>query len=322
MIGKRVGVGIGKESTPGTAVAPTHWVPAREKMPNITVEYASNDSDYGTIVKTVESEPVYSKGEPEIKGLIFDKIFGHMCLAALGSCSTSTDDPEAGVNTHTFSILNSEEHPSYTIAFKDANEDYCHPYSKLQELVITYKRKSLIEYSAKYVSQEKESDTNTVAYDTDEYHFNSGHVSFKLAATKAALSGASAINVEDLTFKINKEILEQDSLGNTTPVNIYNGGMDFEMEVELLMDNTTYQALYTAGTLQAAELKLENTDVTIGAATNPSITIQLNAVNFEGMDKPYKTEEIVRIKLKAKCHYKLADAEAIEIVVVNTETSY
>lgn len=321
-IGKRANFGMGKESTPGTAVAITHWIPAEEKTPNITAEYVSDESDYGVIHNTVSSEVVYSKGEPEVKGLVFDKIIGLFFLGALGTVSTQADTPEAGVNTHTFSVLNSELHPTFTLAFKDPNQDYAFPYSKLQMLTLLYAKKALTRFEAKFVSQPKEADTNTATYATDENHFNSTMATFKLAADKASLGGASVIDIEDMSLKIEKEMIEQESLGNNEPVNIYNGIISVEMEFELLMDNTTYQTLFEAGTVQAAELKLVNTGVTIGAATNPTITIQLNAVNFEEMDFPYTHGDIVRQKFTGKAHYKLADAEAIEAVVINTEASY
>jgi len=321
-IGKRANFGMGKESVAGTAVAPTHWVPCEDKTPNIVAEYVQDNSDYGRIENSVSSEVVYSKGEPEVKGLVFDKIIGLFFDAALGTAAFAADTPEAGVNTHTFTILNSEIHPTYTLVFKDPNEDYDFPYGKLKMLSLIYSKRALTRFESTWVGQAKESDTNTATYATDENHFNSTMVAFKLAANQAGIAGASAFDVEDLKLTIEKEIIEQDSLGNSEPVNIYNGIITLDLEVEILMDNTTYQTLFTAGTVQAAEIKLVNTGVTIGAVTNPTITIQLNAVNFEEMDKPYSHNDIVRIKLSGKGHYKLADSKAIEIVLINTEGTY
>jgi hypothetical protein len=321
-IGKRANVGIGKEVTPGLAVTPTHWIPCEEKSPNISVEYVPNESDYGVIHDTVGSEPVYSKGEPEIKGLVFDKSMGLFLMAAFGSVSTGTGVPEAGVNTHTFSILNSESHPSYTIAFKDINQDYCFAYSKLQSLNINFASKALTKFEAKFVSQAKEADTNTAAYSTTENHFNSSMATFKYATNKAGLGAGTTIPLENINIKIEKEIIEQESLGSLEPTNIYNGLLKVEMEFEALMDNTTLQAMNEAGTSIAAQVALVNAGVTIGLVSHPSLTITLNQINLEKMDFGYKNKDIVRQKFTGKAHYKLSEAEAIQAVLVNTETSY
>lgn len=321
-IGKRASVGIGKETTPGTEVTPTYWLPVNEKSPGIVAEYVPDDSDYGVIHDTISSEVVYRKGEPSFDGIMYDQSFGLILLAALGSVSTSANTPETGVHTHTFSVLNSEVHPALTVAFKDANQDYCFPYAKLGELTLNLEKKALCRYEVSFVAQKKTTDSNTVAYATDENHWNSSMASFKLANTQAGLAAASVIPVENINLKISKELIEQDSLGSDEPVNIYNGVMTVEVDVEVLMDNTTYQSLFENGTVQAVQIKLLNSGVTIGLVSNPTLTIELNAVNFEALDFSYARNEIVRQTLTGKAHYKLTDSKAISAVLVNTEASY
>jgi len=70
------------------------------------------------------------------------------------------------------------------------------------------------------------------------------------------------------------------------------------------------------------EIKLENTGVTIGAATNPSITITLNEIVLEEMEYSYNTGELTRYQFTAQAHYSLTDAKSIQIDLVNTQASY
>ena len=320
-IGKLAAIGIGKETTPGTAVAPTFWLPVVEKNANISAEYINDESDYGIINKSVDGEVVYSKGEPSFKGMIFDKSFGLLMLAALGSVSTSDDDPESGVNTHTFTVDNDVDHPALTVAFKDKNQDYCIPYSKLANLVINYVAKNYIGYEASFVGQKKETDTNTVAY-TSENHFNSSMFSLKMASAVAGLGAASAIDVMDFKLSINKAITEHEALGHDEPAEIFNGAMEIGVEFEILADDTTYQALFEDGTTQAMEIKLVNSGVTIGVASNPTLKIVLDKVNLEEMDYPYENEGLTRYKFKGVAHYDTTNASAITGTLINTEDSY
>lgn len=320
-IGKLSRIGIGKEATKGTAVVPTYWLPLTEKNTGIQSEYVANESDYSRIEATVGSEVVYSKGEPSFSGYIFDQSFGLILLSALGSVSTSADTPEVGVNTHTFTLQNDNEHDSLSIVFKDANQDIVFPYSKLSNLTITAEKKAITSYEASFISQKNKTATNTVS-DIAENHFNSSHISLKLASTQADLSGASALSIENLTLNIEKEIIEQDSLGSNEPNNIYNGTIGMNVEFEILADSTTYQAMYENGTDQAMEIKLENTGKTIGSSSNPSLAIQFNLIHLEEMEYSISNGELNRYKFTAKAHYKQADTKSMQIVLVNTEASY
>lgn len=319
--GKLASIGIGKESTQGTAVTPTFWVPVMKKEPGIVAEYANDESDYGNIMDTVTGDVVYSKGEPAFEGVVYDKSFGLLLLSALGAVSTGADTPEAGVNTHTFTLDNDVDHPSLTVAFKDANQDYCIPYSKLTSLELDFQKRGLIKYNAKFMGQKKESDSNTVAY-TVENHFNSTHFSFKLATTVAGLAGASAIDVISFKMSFEKEIVENDALGSAEPVDIYNTKQECKVEFEMIMKNTTYQALYEAGTIQALKVALVNDDVTIGSATNPSLTITLDRLQLQEMDGGYDNGEIVKKKFTGKVHFDAAAGSGITAVLVNTQASY
>jgi len=158
-IGKLARVGIGKETTKGTAVVPTFWLPLTEKNPGIMAEYVQNESDYGRIEATAGSEVVYSKGEPSFSGYIFDKSIGLIFLSALGTVNTTADSPEAGVNTHSFTLQNDNEHDTLSIAFKEANQDIVFPYSKLSNLSLTVEKKAIASYEASFVSQAKEQHT-------------------------------------------------------------------------------------------------------------------------------------------------------------------
>ena len=49
IIGRLTSVGLGKESTRGTAVAPTFWVPVQSIDIDDKAEYIDNDSGFGKI---------------------------------------------------------------------------------------------------------------------------------------------------------------------------------------------------------------------------------------------------------------------------------
>ncbi len=84
IIGRVHNVGLGKESTAGTAVSATDWLPKTEGVLMAHFEVAEDPSSHGVIdgVKQVSTTKTWT--EVEMEGILQDNMFGHLLLAAFG----------------------------------------------------------------------------------------------------------------------------------------------------------------------------------------------------------------------------------------------
>jgi hypothetical protein len=84
-IGRLEKVGLGKESTPGTGVAATFWLPKEESLFLPKTEKAKDLGAYGIIDELYDSQTVLQMTEVSIKGILREVYGGNFLLAALGT---------------------------------------------------------------------------------------------------------------------------------------------------------------------------------------------------------------------------------------------
>ncbi len=148
------------------------------------------------------------------------------------------------------------------------------------------------------------------------------HTTFKLASLQSGLDGASAFNVRSLKLNINQDVEDDRSLGSTAPSDIINRLFTVDLEVEFVVSADTYITALLAGTSYAARVDMTNTDVTIGASTNPRVRFDLYRVILEDAPPAYSRGELTIQTLKFKGHYYETDTQQIKAYVRNLTASY
>lgn len=92
-IARKQAIGIGKETTSGTAVSAASWIPKKEGGLKPVFEKAVDDSAYGVIDEVYDSQTVKNMTEASPGGILRDNWFGLLLLGALGQetlCKTVT----------------------------------------------------------------------------------------------------------------------------------------------------------------------------------------------------------------------------------------
>lgn len=87
-IGRRQAIGIGRESTSGTAVAATAWLPKVSGVFKPMFEKAKDDSAYGVIDEVYDSQTVKYMTEVELEGIARDSWIGLLLYGAMGQYSS------------------------------------------------------------------------------------------------------------------------------------------------------------------------------------------------------------------------------------------
>jgi len=318
-IGRLIQVGIGKETTRGTAIAPTFWL---NKL-NVSVEDKQNiiidESTIGRIEDSVGGKLVSEGAEGEISGKVFDKSFGLLLLAAIGTVASAVKETTA--YNHTYSVKNDAQHPSLTIEGKNPNEQLAFALAMLETLEIRAEVGKFVEYTATFKCKKGATASNVPSY-TAENDFIAKHITVKMADAISGLDAAAAIPVRSATIRITKNLERDDTFGSTDPADILNKQFSIETTIVLLYKDTTQKVLYKAGTMKAIRVDIKNTDVTIGGSSNPELKIDLAQAVFTGWEKTTGAEDLSMETITAKATYKIAESKMLDCVLTNTQTSY
>jgi hypothetical protein len=321
-IGRLEDVGLARETSRGTAEdSATFWIPKTSCEFEESSNKVVDESGLGVIDARAGADVVSKFAEGPLNGIVYDECFGLLLYAALGSLSTSADDPEDGVNTHSFTRLNSNQHPSLTIFKKDENLDEKYARAMLNELTINAALEDYVRYTAGFMSEVSSSTSSTPSY-SEENPFLATHVTVKLASAISDLSGASAIEVRAINLTINKNVEILPSLSSVNPTDIVNKAFSISGDLELLFDDETYRDYDVDGTEMAALITIENGDVTIGTASNPAIEITLAPMTFRDWGKSSGQDDVVTQTVAFDGNFSIDDSKTISIDLINTTTSY
>ncbi len=322
IIGRLMSVGLGRETARGTAVAPGYWVPQTEFSVMDRDEKIMDDSGLGRIEQTHDGDQNHQWAEGAISGIVRDRSFGLVLLAAFGQVSSvAKASPNTAVYDHTFTVLNTNTHPSLTIASKDANEDVRMALGMLSRLEINAELGSYVNYTADFIARKSAAVANTVSYLT-ENKFRPGDITLKIADTVANLGAASATQIRNFTLTIEKNTEPDYALGTTNIVNIFNKQFTTSMSFSVLYGDTTLKDLVFGGAKRAMSITIANTAVTIGSSANPTLVFTFQPGFFQSWEKDGGLDDVLTQNIEFTGLYSTSQSAEISAVLSNTATSY
>jgi hypothetical protein len=322
--GRKVSYGLGRETTPGTAVAPTYWVKHLEGDFHQRSKKEVNPSSLGVLDNSNGAEVMEDWGEGKIGGKITDRSIVLILAAWFGATPTTTTNPDASttVKDHTLGQSQSNEPLSLTMALKDANRDERYPMTRLADFEVNIEVGKWAMWSASFMSKKPTSSAgNTVAY-VAENEFKAKHVTVKLATALAGLGAASAVNLKSIKITSKSSLAPYYTLGSNDPYNIFASERDITGEFTILFDSITHRDSFLNNNYQAMRIDLVNTDVIIGTAANPRFKIDFARCNFDDWSVDQKLNGMVEQTIKFQAHYSLADGNSATAVVTNLVASY
>lgn len=320
--GRLISIGIGKESSRGTAVAPTYWVPWLDQDFDDRVENMVDEAALGVLEGSDGENVVKAWGEGTLKTKIKDKHFGLILLSLLGSVSSAAKgSPNGAVYDHTFTLSQSSSHQSLTVAQKDANRDIAFALGVVDSLKISARPGDYVYYEAKILAKASASASNTVAQ-VAENDFVAQNLTFKKATAQSGLDAANAIKIRDLTLEFNQNLLAEYVLGAKAPNDYLTQVFKVRGSITLVHDDTTYIDMQNNETYNAMRFDFQNTNVTIGSSANPGLKIDLHRVRVKNHKTVKKLNNIVEETFDIEAHYSLTDSKMLSIILTNLATAY
>lgn len=320
--GRRAAIGIAPESLRGTPVTPTYWIPWREVTdPHNKVETVKNDTSLARIESSDGYAVIGKFGEIGWKTKLKDTHFGAILKSLFGSVSSvAKASPNTSVYDHTFSVLQSNQHPTVTITYKDPNVDIAFANAMIGSLKIDAAQNNYIMYEVKTLSLPSDASTTTVAH-VQENDFLPQQLVFKNANTQSGLDGASAVSIRSMSIEFSQNLLKEMNLGNTSPTDILNQDFDIKGSVTLTHSSTAYSTLQDAGTVQALRFDLIHS-ATIGTSANPELKIDLYKASITNYSKKVTLGNMTEESFDFEAHYSLADSKMVAVTLTNLATSY
>lgn len=318
--GRKVQVGLGKETTRGTAVVPAFWIPKYEAAVDNKREYVNDEASVGVVAESTGAVVAKEWAEGEITGKISDKSVGLILLGSMGTVADAL--VETGVYSHTFTLQNGNAHQSLTIEMKDDVQQLKYALGVVESLKLSVEAGKIAEFSASFKAKKGSTSANSPSYATENL-FVGKHATLKLAANIAGLGAAAAINIKNCEVSIDKDVEAHDALGSAEPVDFANKTIKISGNIEAVYENATdFKSPFESGTLKALRLSVVNTDVIIGTTKNPSLVIDLAKVSLQEWSRKSSNKDVVTQTIKFEGHYSMTDSSIASIVLTNTQASY
>jgi hypothetical protein len=318
-IGRRLSIGIGKESSRGTGVAASYWLHATSFSFYDKVIKAREEGFTGGIWMGDQAFVAQKWSEGDMEFEVTDKAFGLILLAIFGA---STPASFSGAYKHTYTLSNSNQHNSLSLHTSDPIGDLIFELSMLDKLVIKFLPNEIVKATATFKSKSGQTSASTVTY-VAENKFLGRHLALKIAATTGDLAAASKIAVKGLTLTFSKNTEIYNVIGTVQPNDIVNKNFQITGEIELSYDDYTYKNYMLDGSYKAIRIDCVNADKTIGT-TNPAFRFDLSKCDFDAWAPNYPLNDLVTQKINFTALYDLGGNGNVinDAYVVNEVASY
>lgn len=323
IIGALVSVGYGKETTRGTHVPATRWIGKYELSFFPRADKIMNESSYNHLAKNSGQATLRKYGEGDITAKIFDAAIVDFLVMVGGQApTTAAVASQAGAYDHTGALLNTNTHPSYTLAVKEGGlADQRFPGAMLNSLSLEFATDDYAKMTANFLSEEPVTVANTPAH-TQEIEFVPSDAHVYIVAKGGDLNAATEIaDVRRASIEFNKNLIRKETLGNKK-INPRNGRMEISGEIELFYNSQTFKDYWKNDTELALRLKLEATDATIGVSTHPFVQIDLPFMMIENWEPDYGADDLIPQTLSINGYLDANTGQFFSYKVRNTTASY
>lgn len=324
--GENINLGLGKESTRGTAVSPTLWLAGRTPSGlNVVNDKTLIQETKGTRSASKGSVITEQRAEGDIEFNVKNTTIVALLRSLLGSVASATASGESAVYDHTVTVdVDEVQAPSYTLALsRPGMQDYEYPLGVISSLELTASPDDLVYATANLMAKsEAEHADYTPSFTGEDYNFPHQKVTVKIANDVAGLSGATGICINELGLSIVNNASVKRCLSSLNPVDVLANLVEISGSLAIDYTGDTYHDIYKDGVYKALEVTIENDDVTIGTSAHPKIVITLPKVSFEGLSEDRPIDGITSESVEFTAHYDDDEAKQIEIVVTNETSSY
>lgn len=314
-------LGLGLESTPGTAVSASVSIPTDSFNLKHVVEKVNDANSFGVIDEISGSHITKESSELTASGIARSQTLGYLLKLALGTAGTATL-VETGVYSHAFTRLNTNAPKTATVYRNSGVADERAPYHVLDTLEIDATVGDYVNFSVTTKGGKIESATYSPSFltGTNDEPFKASACSVKFASDIAGLAGASATNLTNIKFTISKNAMGIYSLGATTLTSNVNQQLGVTGDFEAIYEANTIRDLFTANTKQAIQITITG-DTLIGATQYNKIIIQIAKAQLETWDRSTDNNNIMTHSVGFVAEYDFTNTQTLNISLQNKKAT-
>lgn len=316
-IGRKQAIGIGKEITAGTKVSASIWLAKTSGVMQPMIETLQDTQGYWVIDEVYDVQPIKEHTELSVEGTISDLSFWFILLSALGTAGVSGSGPY----THAFTRNNTNSHQSFTVWWYDPVATWSSAFAMLNSLEISAVAGEYATFKMDMIGKKTVTEsTPSVSY-ASENLFRARDCKVYIADTEAGLASATAIPINSITLKIEKNLYVHQNIGTLDIDSIYNQQLNVSGEFEGLFTAKTYQDFVRNGTKKYMKIELINTDVTLTPSGNPTISITLAKVWFESWEQGSDNNDIIKETVWFIGAFNNTDGYTIKASMINSRST-
>lgn len=239
-------LGVGKEVTPGTAVAPTAWVPFKTMTPKDDVGLIEDSGQRGAPVDTYDMLPGPKGAELDLGGDVLADTIGWLLASVLPDLVTT--GASAPYSTAFSTLCTGDTQPkSQTWTIFDPLGTWQYPGAQFSELGFKWNADGLLEWSAKAMTWGYKTTTSPTPSFTAVAPVANWNTITQIAGTPTF--------VQDGELTIKRAVTTiRGAAGTQDPYRIWTGNVSVEGKLTTVMETTAQRTIFQAGTAQTLDV--------------------------------------------------------------------
>lgn len=312
---------IAKEATAGVAWSTFVSIPLTSVWYiKPVVEYIDNEAWYWRIENFTEKTLVKKMSETTLEWRAGTTTFWHILTALFWQSSTPTLI-ETGVYKHSFTILNNNNHKSYSIC-TDWIAQELSLYNMLDKFSFKWEVGQVLTFTAWYKWKIGSTTTwKTVSF-VSEVPFKICEMTVKFASNTAWLTWASATKLTNINFEVAKNVMEIMEIGGACePTSLHNQQFWITWDFELVYRwDDTFKGYNANGTNQAMRITITWSTL-IGATKYNELNFDFSKINMTEWDRSNSNDEIITQTIGFDALYSLTDTSLLTAYIQNSQSS-
>ena len=318
-IWRLISLWVWKETTAWTEAGTYTWIPLTiSPFIKPVNEYLKNEQWVWRIEWSISQELIKSESETNLEGWVWQNTFWHILTAWFWQ-STAPALVETWVYKHSFTVLNSNNHKSYSLVTDWATQNLS-LYNLLDTLSITAEVWMVVNFSALFKGKKVNTTTGETVSFTSEDYFKVANMTIKFADDVDWLDVASTVDLQTVNFEIAKNVTSIYKVWSLEPNCMHNQQFELTGDFEAMFTDDTYKDYVTWWTNKAMRITI-TWDSLIWATEKAELSFDFANLAFTDWDRTTDNNAIITQTTWFEWSYAVWDWEMITAYLQNTISS-